>query len=193
MQENRQKIAVAATTTLDNDTLQIGVYTIYDCVLKQFDIPIAIPVSKLYDYLHLLVNDVNSKYFNHESDYILNKTGDFNTETGEIEPHFIERIQTLDKYIDNQKRKLQTVIQTLNFLPSGYFKMPVEMKQDIQDKIDKSITDYVANYVVPDMDINSTSDNIIKKLQKENEDLKKQLSLSRDLEPISSTGYGVLN
>lgn len=193
MQENRQKRAVQATTTLENDTLKIGVYTIYDCVLKQFDIPIAIPVSKLYDYMNLLVNDVNSKYFNHESDYILNKTGDFNTETGEIEPHFIERIQTLDKYIDNQKRKLQTIIQTLNYLPTGYFKMPVEMKQDIQDRIDRSITDYVANYVVPDMDINSASDNIIKKLQKENEDLKKQLSLSEDLEPISSTGYGVLN
>lgn len=160
MQENKQIRAVEANTTLENDTLKIGVYTIYDCVLKQFDIPIAVPVSKLYDYMNLLVNDVNSKYFNHESDYILNKTGDFNIETGEIEPHFIERIQTLDKYIDNSKRKLQTIIQTLNFLPTGYFKMPVEQKQDIQEKIDNAITKYVENYVVPDMDINSQKDKL---------------------------------
>lgn len=160
MQENIQKKVVEATTTLENDTLKIGVYTIYDCVLKQFDIPIAIPISKLYDYMNLLVNDVSSKYYNHEADYILNKIGDFNTETGEIEPHFIERIQTLDKYIDTQKRKLQTVIQTLNYLPTGYFKMPVEQKQAIQEKIDNAITKYVEDYVVPDMDINSSKDKL---------------------------------
>lgn len=124
----------------------------------------------------ILVNDVNSKYYSHENNYILNKIGDFNQDNGEIEQHFIERIAILDKYVDNNKRKLQTIIQTLNFLPTGYFKMPVEMKQDIQEKIDKSITDYVANYVVPDMDINSTTSKLIKKLQSENENLKKQLS-----------------
>lgn len=157
MQENKQIRAVEATTTVEDDTLKIGVYTIYDCVLKQFDIPIAIPVSKLYDYLNLLVNDVNSKYFNHEADFILNKIGNFNIETGEIESHFIERIQTLDNFIDNQKRKLQVIIQTLNYLPTGYFKMPLEQKQVVQEKIDNAITKYVADYVVPDMDITSKS------------------------------------
>lgn len=181
MQENVQKRAVEVTTTLENDTLKIGVYTIYDCVLKQFDIPIAIPVSKLYDYMNLLVNDVNSKYFNHESDYILNKTGDFNTETGEIEPHFIERIHTLDKYINNEKRKLQTIIQTLNYLPTGYFKMSSEQKQAIQYKIDNAITKYVEDFVIPDMDINSSKinqlENKIKSLEDENNNLKLRIDI----------------
>lgn len=199
MQEIGKKRAVAATTTLENDTLKIGVYTIYDCVLKQFDIPIAIPISKLYDYMNLLVNDVNSKYFNHESDFILNKTGNFNTDTGEIEPHFIERIQTLDKYIDNHKRKLQTIIQTLNFLPTGYYKMPVEQKQAIQEKIDNTITKYIEDYVIPDMDINSSKinqlENKIKSLEDENKNLKFQLDNGKDndLVSFSKIGYDLLD
>lgn len=136
-----------------DDTLKIGVYTIYDCVLKQFDIPLSIPVSKLYDYMSMLVNDVTSKYYGHESDFILNKIGDFNTETGEVENHFIERVAILDSYIDSNQRKLQTIIKVLNYLPQGYFKMPMEQKQDIQEKIDCAITEYVANYIVPDLDV----------------------------------------
>lgn len=198
MQEISKKVVMDDAPVV-MDTLQIGVYTIYDCVLKQFDIPIAIPVSKLYDYMNLLVNDVNSKYYNHESDFILNKIGDFNTETGEIELHFIERVQILDNYIDNQKRKLQTIIQTLNFLPTGFFKMPVEQRQAIQEKIDNSIAKYVEDYVIPDMDINSSKitqlENKIKSLEDENKNLKFKLDngIVNDLEPISRTGYGLLD
>lgn len=198
MQEISKKVVMDDAPVV-MDTLQIGVYTIYDCVLKQFDIPIAIPVSKLYDYMNLLVNDVNSKYYNHESDYILNKIGDFNTETGEIELHFIQRVQILDNYINNEKRKLQTIIQTLNFLPTGYFKMPVEQKQAIQEKIDYSIAKYVEDYVIPDMDINSSKitqlENKIKSLEDENKSLKFQLDngIVNDLESISRTGYGLLD
>lgn len=135
------------------DTLNIGVYTIYDSVLKQFDIPLAIPVSKLNDYMAMLVNDVSSKYYGHESDFILNKIGDFNQETGEVENHFVERVSLLDSYIDNNQRKLQTIIKVLNYLPQGYFKMPMEQKQAIQEKIDCAITEYVSNYVIPDLDV----------------------------------------
>lgn len=38
---------VTGETTKVDDTLKIGVYTIYDTVLKQYDIPIAVPVNKL--------------------------------------------------------------------------------------------------------------------------------------------------
>lgn len=134
-------------------TFKIGVYTIYDTVLKQFDIPIAIPVTKLYDYMAMLVNDVGSKYYGHESDFVLNKVGDFNQDTGEVENHFVEKVALLDSYIDRNQRNLQTVIKTLNFLPQGYFKMPMEQKQAIQEKIDCAITEYVANYVLPDLDV----------------------------------------
>lgn len=135
--------------------LNVGVYTIYDCVLKQYDVPFCINVTKLGDYLTLLVNDVQSRYYNHEVDYVVNKIGNFNTDTGEIEQHFIERVCILDKYIDDKKRNLQTCLQTLNFLPSGYFKMPDEMKKDIQEQINNAVQKYVSDYVVPDLEVNN--------------------------------------
>lgn len=135
------------------DTFKIGVYSIYDTVLKQFDLPLSIPETKLYDYIAMIVNDVSSKYYGHESDFILNKIGDFNTETGCVETHLIERINLLDAYIDNSQRNLQTIVSVLNYLPQGYFKMPMEQKQAIQEKIDCAVTEYVANYVIPDLDV----------------------------------------
>lgn len=140
--------------------MSVGVYTIYDCVLKQYDLPFCIQVTKLSDYLLLLVNDVQSKYYNHESDYIVNKIGNFNTDNGEIELHYVERVAILDTFIDVKKRNLQTCIQTLNYLPSGYFKMPDEMKNDIQEQINKAVQKYVTDYVVPDLEVNKQLEKI---------------------------------
>lgn len=136
-------------------TIEIGIYTVYDCVLKQFTPPVSIPKQKVTDYYTMLVNDVQSPYYNHESDYILNEIGSFNVESGEIEQHFIERVCILDTFIDPKRRNLQTLLQTLNFLPTGYFKMSAEQKESIQAKIDVAVQKYVENYVVPDMDISS--------------------------------------
>lgn len=147
MTENEQKNTVESN-------LSVGVYTIYDCVLKQYDVPFCIQETKLGDYLSLLVNDVQSKYYNHEADYIVNKIGNFNTDTGEILQHFIERVCILDKYVNDKKRNLQTLIQTLNYLPSGYFKMPDEMKKDIQEQINSAVQKYVSDFIVPDLEVN---------------------------------------
>lgn len=150
--------------TIDVEKIQnstdVAIYTIYDCVLKQFTPPISLPKSKVNDYYTLLVNDVQSPYFGHESDYILNEIGKFNQETGEIELHFIERICILDTFIDLKRRNLQTLLQTLNYLPTGYFKMPEEMKKTIQENIDNATKKYVENYVIPDLDIQAEKQNI---------------------------------
>lgn len=137
------------------ETTEIYLYTVYDCVLKQFSAPVSLPKSRVNDYYTLLVNDVQSPYYNHESDYILNKIGTFDINTGEIELHFIERICILDSFIDNKRRNLQTLLQTLNYLPTGYFKMPAEQKELIQDNINKATEEYVKNYVIPDLDISA--------------------------------------
>lgn len=137
------------------ETTEICLYTVYDCVLKQFSAPVSLPKTRVNDYYTLLVNDVQSPYYNHESDYILNEIGKFNIETGEIDLHFIERVCILDTFIDYKRRNLQTVIQTLNYLPTGYFKMPAEQKDIIQENINKATEEYVKNYVIPDLDINS--------------------------------------
>lgn len=154
MSNNIEKMAHNGNEQV-NSTTDIAIYTVYDCVLKQFSAPVSLPRQKVTDYYTLLVNDVQSPYYGHESDYILNEIGSFNIETGEIEPKFIERICILDTFIDYKRRNLQTLLQTLNFLPTGYFKMSAEQKEAIQNKIDIAVQKYVENYVVPDLDVSS--------------------------------------
>lgn len=143
----------AVETAPSMSTFEYGVYTVYDSVLKQFEPPICLPENKVSDYFKLVVNDVQSKYYQHESDFILNKIGTFNQASGEVESHFIERISVLDSYIDKSRRRYQVMLQVLNYLPCGYFKMPDEMKQTIQEKIDSATMEYVSKYVIPDLDV----------------------------------------
>ena len=149
--EEKKVVSINSTNTFSN--LGIGVYTVYDTVLQQFEPPVCLPNSKVRDYFSIIVNDVASRYYNHEVDYIIYKIGDFKSDTGEILNCLIERLSGLDSYIDNEKRKLQTIVQVLNFLPSGYFKMPDEQKKVIQERIDEATIEYISNYVIPDLDL----------------------------------------
>ena len=154
MSNNIEKVAPEVNEQVKSST-DIAVYSVYDCVLKQFSAPVSLPRQKVNDYYTLLVNDVQSPYYKHESDYILNEIGSFDVNTGEIFLKFIERVCVLDTFIDYKRRNLQTILQTLNYLPTGYFKMPEEQKKVIQENIDNAVKRYVENYVVPDMDISS--------------------------------------
>lgn len=173
MSQEFEKNAINGKMQVTNN-LEIGVYTIYDCVLKQFNAPISIPESKVNDYFTLLINDMSSPYYNHESDFILNKIGTFNQDTGEIELHFVERVSILDSFVNQNKRNLQTIIQTLNYLPSGYYKMPQEQKEAIQSQINEAVQKYVENYVVPDLDISSEK---IKQLEETIQDYEDRLNV----------------
>lgn len=97
------------------NTTDIALYTVYDCVLKQFTAPVSLPRQKVTDYYTLLVNDVQSPYYNHESDFILNEIGSFNTDTGEIELKFIERICVLDTFIDQKEKKSSNTFTNIKF------------------------------------------------------------------------------
>lgn len=140
-------------TTTCQDNMKIAVYTIYDTVTKQFDLPFCIPQVKLYDYMSHIVNDVQSKFYGHESDYLLFRIGYFDQDTGDIIKEDLFKLCLIDFYVDNQKRNLQTVIQVLNYIPAGYYKMPELKKKHIQEKIDNAVTEYVTNYVLPDLDV----------------------------------------
>ena len=174
MSNNIEKVAPQVNEQVKSTT-DIAIYTVYDCVLKQFSAPVSLPRQKVNDYYTLLVNDVQSPYYNHESDYILNEIGFFNIETGEIEPKFIERICILDTFIDYKRRNLQTLLQTLNYLPTGYFKMPEEQKKVIQENIDNAVKKYVENYVVPDLDVSSEK---IKDLESIIQDYEERLKIT---------------
>lgn len=140
-------------TTTCQSNMEIAVYTIYDTVTKQFDLPFSIPQVKLYDYMSHIVNDVQSKFYGHESDYILYQIGIFDQSLGDVINQEMTKVNLLDFYIDKQKRNLQTVIQVLNYIPAGYYKMPELKKKHIQEKIDNAVTEYVTNYVLPDLDV----------------------------------------
>lgn len=174
MSNNIEKVAPQVNEQVKSTT-DIAIYTVYDCVLKQFSAPVSLPRQKVNDYYTLLVNDVQSPYYNHESDFILNEIGSFNIETGEIEPKFIERICILDTFIDYKRRNLQTLLQTLNYLPTGYFKMSEEQKKVIQENIDNAVKKYVENYVVPDLDVSSEK---IKDLESIIQDYEERLKIT---------------
>jgi hypothetical protein len=144
MNEKNEKLA---------DTLTVSLYSIYDTVLKQFEPPFSCVESQLDQYMSMLINEPQSRFYGKESDYILNKLAEFSQDDGEIKIKFIERVAILDSYIDKHKRNLQTIIQTLNYLPQGYYKMPEDRKKDIQESIDQAIQKYVENYVIPDLDL----------------------------------------
>lgn len=132
--------------------LNIGVYSIYDTALKTYEAPFSCPVSQLDNEMSMLVNTMGTKYYGHETQYLLGKIGDFNQETGKCEIHFTERVAFLDKWISQSVRDRQLIISTLNTLPVGYFSMPEEFKKDIQTKIDNAIKDYVNTFVAPNME-----------------------------------------
>lgn len=121
------------------NSLERHLYCIYD--------------KKLHDYSHVflatgveakkifteLANDVSSPVYHSVSDYDV-------IDLGEFSPN--DMIKTvlcgLDSMRDLRRIELQWMIQTLNFLPSGYFKMPEEMQKDIKDKIDEALKKYIS-------------------------------------------------
>lgn len=159
------------------NTMELGVFTFYDCVLKQFEIPFILPTQKLNDYLDAVVNNVESKFYKHENNYYIVRIGIYNEETAEIKNIQHQQIATLDKYINDKKRTMQTIIQTLNYLPTGYFKMPEEMKKQIQKDIDAGIKEYIENFVIPDIDTNQ----ILNNYKNENKNLKKEIEDLKEL------------
>ena len=177
------------------DTLQLGIYVVYDKVAKSYEPPVCIPVSRFMDYFKLVVNDVASKYYGHESDYQVELLGYFDSQLGIFDLQKSIVISTLDYCIDYNKRNLQTIVQVLNFLPSGYFKMSAEQKQDIQNSIDKAIVEYVAKYVAPDLDVNNKSVEKIVDIYNRYDAFSHMLKVDNDskLDTDSSTGYGVLS
>lgn len=139
----------------DVDTFCYKLLSIYDCLLGTYSVPFAVSEISMHSMLSSIVNDVQSQYYNKESDYRIVQVGEFDETTG-IVHGYTEHVMLgdLSSYIDTKQRNLQTIIRTLNYLPTGYFKMPEEQKKDIQQSIDESIKKYVSDYVIPDLDTN---------------------------------------
>lgn len=138
------------------DTLKMTAYTVYDTQLGIYSSPICISPENMKKDFTILVNSPNSIYYKHESSFILYAIGDFDDSTGRINYYDPVQISPLSAFIDDHQRTVQIMIQTLNFLPSGYFKMPEEMKKDIQSQIDEAIHKYTELIIKPELNNLST-------------------------------------
>lgn len=98
-------------------------------------------------YFSMLANDVTSKYYFNLEDYTVIDYG----EVPDFEKVFDEEsCDPLISFVDDRRRDLQTIIQTINFLPNGYFKMPKEMQEEVQRKINEACTKYASDYITED-------------------------------------------
>lgn len=131
----------------------LKIYSVYDTVLNEFHVPFVCRSSELNDICIELANNVSSKYYYNTSNYEVYYLGEFNENTGSIVCDVKILMSRLDSFIDDAKRKIQIAIQTLNYLPNGYFKMPDEMKKGIQEKIDNAIKDYCEEFIENNLNV----------------------------------------
>lgn len=121
------------------NVLERHLYCIYDKKLQEYShvfLSNGVEAKKIFTEL---ANDVSSPVYYSVSDYDIVDLGEFNPN---------DMIKTvlcgLDNMRDPKRIQLQWMIQTLNYLPTGYFKMPEEMQKDIKDKIDSAVKDYTS-------------------------------------------------
>lgn len=128
-------------------SLEEHAYAIYDSQLGTYEPTMIFKPNDCDDFITRLVNDVSSKYYNHEDCYTLYDLGLFSPENGRI-VYYPESVYLyrLDIKIDQRKRDIQECIRTLNFVPNGFHKINDEMREEIQSKIDKQVDFYVRNF-----------------------------------------------
>lgn len=136
-------------TLNDENSLKLTAYCVYDTKLSVYGAPFILPKSKYAENMKLLVNDISSQYYDHEDDYILYEIGEFDEKSGQI--YYLDKIDLghLSVYIDYHMRDVQTCIKTLNYLPTGYFRMDKEMQASIQERIDEAIKYYTEQFIKP--------------------------------------------
>lgn len=135
--------------------IENGVYAIYDTKLCQFELPIVLPVSTAVRDLKQIVNAYGSKYFFTPSDFILYRLGTYDNSSARFdllpEGKYLN-IGNLNDLVDDSLRRRFMIMHTLSTLPVGYYKMPEEMKKDIQANIDEACKTYVKEFIVPEIE-----------------------------------------
>lgn len=137
------------------NTLEKSLYCIYDKKLKLYSnvfLASGPDAKKIYTEM---ANDVSSPQYGFTSDYDCVHLANFDEVSGVVDyDKYI--LCGLDTFIDERRIELQYMISTLNFLPSGYFKMPAEMQQEIKDNIDIQTKKY-AEYLCSQMDVSTST------------------------------------
>lgn len=128
-------------------SLETHFYALWDTNLKQYSYPFVSSVSHVLEEIKKLVNDVRSDFYGLEHNFILFDLGLFDCNTGKVECFEPVNVCNVSDLIDENIRNVQVCIQTLNFLPNGYFKAPKEFQESIQAKIDEAIKFYSEKFI----------------------------------------------
>lgn len=128
-------------------TLELHFYALYDTKDCVYVAPFVSAKQSVLDDIKLVVNDVKSSYYGKEKYYILYDLGIYNNKNGTVSNKQPVEVCHLDSLIDENIRNVQVCIQTLNYLPKGYFKAPKEMQEEIQARIDDAIKFYTKEFI----------------------------------------------
>lgn len=120
------------------NSLEKSLYCVYDKKLQEYSHVFLATGPEARSIFTEMANDVSSPLYNSCSDYDVVNLGSLLPE--EILDKKI--CCPLNTFRDSKRIELQWMIQTLNYLPTGYFKMPEEMQKDIKDKIDEALKKY---------------------------------------------------
>lgn len=146
------------------NSLEKSLYCIYDKKLKKYSNVFVASGPDAKRIFIELANDVTSPQYGFASDYDCLTLGYFDEESATIGSYneslgcYIPCktvICGLDNFIDEKRIELQHMISVLNYLPSGYFKMPAEMQEEIKEQINEATKKY-ADYLCQNMELSSS-------------------------------------
>ena len=135
--------------------IENGVYAIYDTKLCQFELPIVLPVNTAIRDLKAIVNSYGSKYFFAPHEFIIYRLGSYDNQTARFDllpDGKYLNLGVMTDLVDDSLRRRFMLMHTLSTLPVGYYKMPNEMKEDIQKNIDEACKSYVQEFIVPEIE-----------------------------------------
>lgn len=118
---------------------------IYNTDLNEYEAVQAMYESDIRPYFIELASDIRSPYYNKLKNYTVVSLGDFKRD-GSIVSNKPDTLGLLSDYADPKRIEYQRIVQVLNYLPEGYFKMPSEMQAEVQKQIQEAVISYVNKY-----------------------------------------------
>lgn len=146
---------------------EVGIYSIGFKTVDRFgksvvlyDVPFTVPENLFDSYIKQLVNNPESPYYYGFDNRFIYKIGVINQRDLSVHLSTVpDVVNTVEYYQSKQLRQYHQTLLALNTMPKGYYKMSVEQKQEIQERIDNAIIDYVNKYVFPDIDFSKIDKN----------------------------------
>lgn len=128
-----------------------GIYAIFDRKLNEYSQLVMLSDVESAGFFEHLADDITSSMYRHLDEYDVYQICSFDTEECVFQD-FVKVLRgSLKDFADLDRRNLNIITQSLNFLPNGYFRMPKEMQERVEQDIKKYAQEYVDKYMSKDM------------------------------------------